>query len=149
MHRGASRFVAAVHTKIMRGPDRYEAEDTPGLYFLGTLAHVRDYRKSSGGFVHGLRYTARALHKWLEQKNHGVPWPRTEVAMVAGGEGQSLLQKLTDRMDTSSGLYQMFGVFGDVAILPSVRKRSKNSATATAQVRLCHLWHASSPSETF
>jgi hypothetical protein len=57
----------------------YESTSAPGLYVAGTLSHVRDFRKSSGGFVHGFRYTARALFKWLEQKNHNVPWPAQQV----------------------------------------------------------------------
>lgn len=35
----------------------YEGKNTPGLFVLGTAAHSRDYRLSSGGFIHGFRYT--------------------------------------------------------------------------------------------
>ena len=43
------------------------AAEARGLYFLGTLAHSRDNsklaqslnRRSSGGFIHGFRYTVR------------------------------------------------------------------------------------------
>lgn len=44
----------------------YESVNAAGVYYAGTLGHSRDWRKSSGGFIHGFRYTARALHRWLE-----------------------------------------------------------------------------------
>lgn len=47
---------------------RYEAVGLPGLFFAGTLAHAPDYKRSSGGFIHGFRYTARALHRILEEE---------------------------------------------------------------------------------
>eukprot|EP00329_Picozoa_sp_Boothbay-MS584-11_P004383 44611_4 len=39
----------------------FESVNTPGLFWAGALAHGLDWRKSSGGFIHGFRYTARAL----------------------------------------------------------------------------------------
>jgi hypothetical protein len=45
--------------------------NVPGLYFAGNLAHGKDHLKSAGGFIHGFRYTARALFRILEAKHHG------------------------------------------------------------------------------
>jgi hypothetical protein len=75
----------------------YGAADVPGLHFAGTLTHQRDFRKSSGGFIHGFRYTAQALHRMLERKHHGVAWPSEELATslqapeekTAAGDGPS------------------------------------------------------------
>merc|ERR1711871_444547 len=61
----------------------FESVAATGLYFIGTLGHVLDgpqqlesgRQRSSGGFIHGFRYTVRALFKWLEQKNFGKKWP--------------------------------------------------------------------------
>jgi hypothetical protein len=47
---------------------RFESTNVPGLYFAGTLAHALDYKKSSGGFIRGFRYNARALHRFLEEE---------------------------------------------------------------------------------
>jgi hypothetical protein len=129
----------------------YESVSAPGLYVAGTLSHSRDFRKSSGGFVHGFRYTARALFKWLEQKNHNVPWPAQQVTfnpdatpagggllsgLLGGGQEEaeiSLLQKLTERMDTASGLYQMFNSLCDLVLLPARDKSGRvTSDKATA-----------------
>lgn len=48
----------------------YESTDYENLYFAGTVAHSLDFRKSSGGFIHGFRYTSRWfwLNFWFE--NH-------------------------------------------------------------------------------
>lgn len=35
----------------------YESVSLPGLFFAGTNTHGLDFRKSSGGFIHGFRYT--------------------------------------------------------------------------------------------
>lgn len=92
----------------------YEAPQAPGLFFLGTIMHARDWRQSSGGFIHGFRYLVRSLHRRLEQRFHGVPWPARPVATEVQALGDVLLQ----RMNQASGPYQMFGVLGDVLLLP-------------------------------
>ena len=51
--------------------------NVPDLYFAGTLMQVRDFKKSTSGFIHGFRYGVRALHRMLERKYHGVEWPHT------------------------------------------------------------------------
>jgi hypothetical protein len=45
---------------------RFESSNVPGLFFAGSLAHSMDWKRAAGGFVHGFRYTARALHRILE-----------------------------------------------------------------------------------
>jgi hypothetical protein len=62
--------------------EEYESTLTPGIYAVGTIAHGRDKgRMSAGGFIHGFRYSARALSKWMEHKHHGVPWPREHLSV--------------------------------------------------------------------
>ena len=48
----------------------WQAPSAPGIYFLGALAHGYDKFRfgSAGGFVHGFRYTARALFNILQHK---------------------------------------------------------------------------------
>lgn len=31
----------------------YQSPNVEGLYFAGTASHAQDYKKSSGGFIHG------------------------------------------------------------------------------------------------
>ena len=131
-------------TKYPRMTAEYEACAIPGLYFVGTITHIRDKERfhSAGGFVHGFRYTARALFKWLESKNHGVAWPRDHLTFHSGGggggEGGELVTKLFQRADTSSGLYQMFGVLHDVILLPP-RNDSSSCQQGTMQARVQYL----------
>ncbi|XP_065820500.1 FAD-dependent oxidoreductase domain-containing protein 2 isoform X2 [Labrus bergylta] len=89
----------------------YEGTNTPGLFVLGTAAHSRDYRASAGGFVHGFRYTVRAVHRVLERRRHGAKWPSTRLST---SQLQSWILK---RVGEASGTYQMFEVLGDVILL--------------------------------
>ncbi|CAD5120132.1 DgyrCDS8710 [Dimorphilus gyrociliatus] len=36
--------------------DKFQSTNIENLYFIGTTAHSLDYRRSSGGFIHGFRY---------------------------------------------------------------------------------------------
>ena len=56
----------------------FESTTVPSLYFAGTLAHGKDFKKSAGGFIHGFRYTTRHLFRVLEAKYHrDGAWPGT------------------------------------------------------------------------
>ncbi|CAB1433418.1 unnamed protein product [Pleuronectes platessa] len=89
----------------------YEGKSTPGLFVLGTAAHSRDHRQSAGGFIHGFRYTARAVHRVLEQRYHGSPWSSTKLLTT------QLQAWILKRAGEASGPYQMFEVLGDVILL--------------------------------
>ncbi|XP_001376043.2 FAD-dependent oxidoreductase domain-containing protein 2 [Monodelphis domestica] len=89
----------------------YESKATRGLFVLGTASHSVDYRKSAGGFIHGFRYTARVVHRLLEYRHHGIPWPSTVHPIT------QLTNAIIRRVNEASGLYQMFGVLADVILL--------------------------------
>ncbi|XP_003783300.1 FAD-dependent oxidoreductase domain-containing protein 2 [Otolemur garnettii] len=95
----------------------YESRGSRGLFILGTASHSVDYRKSAGGFIHGFRYTVRAVHRLLEHRHHGITWPSTELPIT------QLTNSIIRRVNEASGLYQMFSVLGDVVLL-------KENATA-------------------
>ncbi|XP_017516805.3 FAD-dependent oxidoreductase domain-containing protein 2 isoform X2 [Manis javanica] len=95
----------------------YESRGSRGLFVLGTASHSVDYRKSAGGFIHGFRYTVRAVHRLLEHRHHGITWPSTEHSIT------QLTSAILQRVNEASGLYQMFGVLADVVLL-------KENATA-------------------
>ncbi len=96
---------------------RWESVNVPGLYFAGTLMQVRDFKKSTSGFIHGFRYCVRALHHILEREHHGVEWPHTEVPLI------DLADTITARVNRSSALWQQFGQLGDVAVVDGDRVR--------------------------
>lgn len=105
-------------TSVLRGKyplvgNNFESLDAPGVYFAGTGVHSLDFRQSAGGFVHGFRYTARALHRLLRVKHHGERWPSDVVDRPLGG----LLDALARRINEGSGTYQMFAFLGDIVLL--------------------------------
>eukprot|EP00746_Dinoflagellata_sp_MGD_P154231 gnl/MRDRNA2_/MRDRNA2_84707_c0_seq1.p1 gnl/MRDRNA2_/MRDRNA2_84707_c0~~gnl/MRDRNA2_/MRDRNA2_84707_c0_seq1.p1 ORF type:complete len:765 (+),score=135.09 gnl/MRDRNA2_/MRDRNA2_84707_c0_seq1:161-2455(+) len=97
------------HGKYPSITPMYEAKGVPGLYFAGTLCHGLDFRHSSGGFIHGFRYTARTLFNSLEEKNFGIQWPSTTIDLESGVDSvRNLTSQLLERINDASGPYQMF-----------------------------------------
>lgn len=58
-----------------------------------------------------LNASARAVHRLLENRHHGVPWPSTLRPVT------QLTTAIIKRVNEASGLYQMFGVLADVVLL--------------------------------
>ncbi|MGW6442569.1 NAD(P)-binding domain-containing protein [Lentzea sp. NPDC055074] len=88
----------------------FESVNIPGLYFAGTITQSRDFKKSTSGFIHGFRYGARALHRVLSARNHGVDWRGTDLELSPEAIGDAVVA----RVNTSSCLWQQFAVIGDV-----------------------------------
>eukprot|EP01065_Artemidia_motanka_P020266 TRINITY_DN24289_c0_g1_i1.p1 TRINITY_DN24289_c0_g1~~TRINITY_DN24289_c0_g1_i1.p1 ORF type:complete len:638 (+),score=164.14 TRINITY_DN24289_c0_g1_i1:43-1956(+) len=99
-------------SRFPRVTTAYESVNVAGMYFAGALAHGRDYRKSSGGFIHGFRYIAAALPNVLSLRR-GQEWPRQGLDCTV----ESLAATLQHRMGSASSMYQMFAFFGDVAVI--------------------------------
>lgn len=90
--------------------DEWESVNVPDLFFAGTLSQVRDFKKSTGGFIHGFRYSVRALHKILERRYHGVAWPTEKVDATA----DAITDAIIARINRTSALWQQFAVLADV-----------------------------------
>lgn len=95
----------------------YQSINVPGLYFAGSLAHGKDFKRSAGGFIHGFRYTAKALHRILEVKYQSQPWPMQEYRFEGKQADlenlESLVQDTMHRIDNADAPYQMVGALGD------------------------------------
>jgi thioredoxin reductase len=91
----------------------WESTNVPGLHFAGTLMQVRDFKRSTGGFIHGFRYCVRALHRMLERSRHGVEWPH---AVLGAGPG-TLMEAVLARVNRTSALWQQFGVMCDLIVI--------------------------------
>ena len=91
----------------------WESTNVRDLYFAGTLMQVRDYRKSTGGFIHGFRYCVRALHRVLEKKYGGREWPSRSLP----GEPQSLMESVITRVNRTSALWQQFAFMCDLIVV--------------------------------
>jgi hypothetical protein len=78
---------------------------------------VRDFKKSTGGFIHGFRYTVRSLHRMLEQKYHGESWPHRAFAAEPEALGESVIA----RVNRSSALWQQFACLCDLIVVSKDR----------------------------
>jgi thioredoxin reductase len=87
----------------------FESVNVPGLYFAGTLTQMRDFKKSTNGFIHGFRYGARALHKILGQRYGDTPWPSRSLAT-----SEDVTPAIIERVNRTSALWQQFGFLADV-----------------------------------
>ncbi|WP_165988167.1 NAD(P)-binding domain-containing protein [Streptomyces sp. YIM 98790] len=90
----------------------YESVNVPGLYVAGTLMQQRDFKKSTGGFIHGFRYAVRALSRILDERHHGRPWPGRTLPAVP----EALADAVVERVNRTSALWQQFGVLGDLLV---------------------------------
>ncbi|HZE37551.1 MAG TPA: NAD(P)-binding domain-containing protein [Stackebrandtia sp.] len=93
--------------------DAWESVNIPGLYFTGTVTQMRDFKKSTSGFIHGFRYGAKALHRILEQRHHGVAWPSTTVEPSP----EAVCDAIIARVNRTSALWQMFAFLADVVFV--------------------------------
>jgi hypothetical protein len=104
----------------------YESSSVPHLFFAGAASHGADrYRYGSpGGFIHGYRFTARALWRTLEHRYHGVEWAgglttfswQYQYARDAPTLGYNewlatrpLWGHLMNRINRAAGIYSMHG----------------------------------------
>jgi len=88
----------------------YSVPDSRGRgWYAGVLMHDHDYKRSSGGFVHGFRYLVRAQHRYIRAREEG----RWEGERVVGSEDEAAAL-VVERVQESSGLYQMQGFLSDV-----------------------------------
>ena len=90
----------------------WESVNVPGLYFAGTLMQVRDFKRSTGGFIHGFRYGIRALHRILERKYHGAAWPHR----ILPADPALLADAVLARVNRTSALWQQFGFLCDLVV---------------------------------
>ena len=90
----------------------WESTNVADLYFAGTLMQVRDFKKSTGGFIHGFRYGVRALYHMLERKYYGVTWPHA----VLRSDPSVLMEAVIERVNRTSALWQQFGFLCDLIV---------------------------------
>ncbi|WP_230422270.1 NAD(P)-binding domain-containing protein [Catenulispora pinistramenti] len=92
----------------------FESVNVPGLYFAGTLMQQREFKKATTGFIHGFRYTVRALSRILAQRGADhVSWPQRNIEATP----EALAAAVIERVNRSSALWQQFSVMADVILL--------------------------------
>jgi len=93
-------------------PD-WQSSNVDDLYFAGTLAQDRDFKRASSAFIDGFRYNLRTLTALLRERYDGVPLAYDEVP--AGAEGLTTL--ILDRVNWSSALWTQFEYLCDVLVV--------------------------------
>ncbi len=104
-----------INQRFPRQTSTWESVNVPDLYFAGTIMQMRDFKKTTSGFIHGFRYNVRTLYHLMEEKYHRRPLPMRPVEATPEGLAEALL----NRINCTSALWQQFGFLGDqIAISP-------------------------------
>jgi thioredoxin reductase len=89
----------------------YEAVNNSDLYFIGSLMHLHDFKKGSGGFIHGFRY----LIKFFTQINWNLELDKKIFKFEGNLKCYSdLCEHIMYRINNSSSLYQLYGTMCDI-----------------------------------
>ena len=118
----------------------YESTNNGNLFFIGALMHSHDYRKSSGGFIHGFRY----LIKLFTQINYEIPYDTCFFDFDGTMKCYTdLTNQIFKKINISSNLYQMNGILLDVFYYDNAKKRINYINNITFEVA-CKLVNQSS-----
>ena len=88
---------------------KYESVNNSNLYFIGSLMHSMDYKKSSGGFVHGFRHLIRYFFNLNYTKQQDVKTFKITIAKQLTEVVEHILYKINN----TSALFQMYGEMCD------------------------------------
>ncbi|MCA9682385.1 MAG: NAD(P)-binding domain-containing protein, partial [Myxococcales bacterium] len=90
----------------------YESVNVPGLFFAGVLNQARDYKKKQSGFIHGFRYNAEFLGRYLAQRYAGQPLEAESL----GARAEDISAWIIARVNSCSALWQQTGYFCDAIV---------------------------------
>jgi len=97
----------------------YESVNNKNLYFIGSLMHSRDFKKGSGGFIHGFRY----LIKLFTQLNFDSFKNIKEILFTGNMDCYTQLAKhIFYRINYASSLYQLYGNMCDIFYYDNTKK---------------------------
>jgi len=97
---------------------QWESTNIPDMYFAGALMHVRDYRKSFSGFIHGFRYNIRFLQELFEKKYEGGSLECETLALEIG----EIVRFVIGRVTTASSLFQQPAFLCDLLLLDTTKR---------------------------
>ena len=100
-----------VNNKFPQIDYNYQSVDNINLYFIGSLMHSHDFKKSSGGFIHGFRY----LIKLFTQVNFNIPFTIHKFKFDGTLNCYTnLADNMFNRINFGSSIYQMYGILKDI-----------------------------------
>ncbi|HLO86801.1 MAG TPA: NAD(P)-binding domain-containing protein [Nostocaceae cyanobacterium] len=99
-----------INNRFPKQTSAWESSNVKDLYFGGSLTQMRDFKRSSSGFIHGFRYNIRALHRIFERRYHNQEWVHYSIAATP----EDMVNAMIKRINQSSGLWQQFGFLCDL-----------------------------------
>jgi hypothetical protein len=94
---------------------KFESSSYKNLFFIGSLMHSKDYKKSSGGFIHGFRY----LIEYFFHINYDG---KLKVNKFSSDSLENLAKHMLYKINISSPMYQMFGYMMDLIVYNPAKK---------------------------
>ena len=85
----------------------FESQNIKNLFFAGVLSQHIAYKKSSGAFIHGFRYLIRSM----------IDIETNSYRKTTINNKNELINKILDRINNGSGIFQMFGCLADFVII--------------------------------
>jgi thioredoxin reductase len=96
--------------KLPKMTSEWESTNIKNLFFIGTLMQMRDYKKTSSGFIHGFRHNIEALDQILECKFQRKPWRKR---LQLPHKGNKIASLAIERLSTSSAMLLQNGFLCD------------------------------------
>jgi len=97
---------------------KYESENNKNLFFIGTLMHSIDFKKSSGGFIHGFRY----LIKYFININYDRTF---NIINYNYQNLEEITNHILYKINNTSPMYQMHSILGDILCFDKITKEIK------------------------
>jgi thioredoxin reductase len=110
-----------INDRFPEQTSEWESTNVKDLYFVGTLTQMRDFKKTTSGFIHGFRYNVRALYRILRSKYNMEEWPQRRIDLTA----ENLMEAVIDRVNKTSALWQQFGFLCDLIIVSEEDKEAR------------------------
>jgi thioredoxin reductase len=93
-----------MNEKYPRINTKYESINNNNLFFIGSLMHSLDFKKGSGGFIHGFRY----LLKYFVSLNYTKRFDMNTLSY------DELITHILYKINKTSALYQLYGEMCDI-----------------------------------
>ncbi len=91
----------------------WESTNVEGLYFAGAVTQMRDFKKSTSGFIHGFRYNSKCLFHILDKDENNVNWPTESLELAS----TTITKEIIGNVNRTSALWQQFGFIGDTIVI--------------------------------
>ncbi|HWC79138.1 MAG TPA: NAD(P)-binding domain-containing protein [Pseudonocardiaceae bacterium] len=102
-----------INDRFPKLTSNWESVNVPDLYFAGTLTQSRDFKKYTSAFIHGFRYSVRALSHILRRRYEDTEWPSAELT----AEPAVLAEAILARLNGNSALFQQYGFLCDLIVV--------------------------------